>query len=366
MRWVVLTSTIALAMIIGVLLMFGTESNDTEVSQKKLRVAMIMTGLRNDHSWNETHFEAIQRAENLLNLEVAYYENVPTDSTSQTIMEKAIQKGAKVVIANSYGFGEHELAVARNHPETKFLHATGLQTATNLSTYFGRMYQLRYLSGIVAGSKTKTNEIGYVAALNIPEVTRGANAFALGVQKINPNAKVYISWTGSWTDESMAADATRELLDNHNIDVLATHLDALSPYEIADDRGVWIVGYNRDNSRRFPEHFLTAPVWRWENFYIPKIREIIQDKFEGKAYWLGLESGIMELSDLTRNVEDSIRQVVEDEKLRLIQGKFDVFYGPIVDNHGNIRVGEGESMTDDAMLNRFDWYVTGVIDGIKP
>jgi basic membrane protein A len=228
------------------------------------------------------------------------------------------------------------------------------------------MYQLRYLSGIVAGFKTKTNEIGYVAGFNISEVNRGINAFALGVQKVNPNAKVYISWTGSWTDESMAADATRDLLDRHNIDVLATHVDALSPYEIADDKGIWIIGYNRDNARRFPEHFLTAPVWRWENFYIPKIREIMQDKFEGKSYWLGLESGIMELSDLTKNVEDTIRQVVEVEKHRLTQGKFDVFYGPIEDNQGNIRVGEGESMTDDAMLNQFDWYVKGVIDGIKP
>jgi basic membrane protein A len=352
-------------MIIGVLFMFGPETEEQNV-QQKVRVAMIMTGLSNDHSWNETHYEAIEKAKKLLNLEVTYYENVPTDSTSQSIMEQAIRSGAKIIIANSFGFGEHELTVARNHPETKFLHATGLQTTTNLSTFFGRMYQLRYLSGLVAGLKTKTNEIGYVAAHNISEVNRGINAFTLGVQKVNPDAKVYISWTGSWTDESMAADATRDLLEKHNIDVLATHVDALSPYEIADNKGVWIIGYNRDNSRRFPDHFLTAPVWRWENFYIPKIREIIQDKFEGRAYWLGLESGIMELSDLTRNVEDTIRQVVEVERLRLTQGKFDVFFGPIEDNQGNVRVGEGESMTDDAMLNQFNWYVKGVIDGINP
>lgn len=365
MKWTVLASTIALTMIIGVLFMFGPETEEQNV-QQKVRVAMIMTGLSNDHSWNETHYEAIEKAKKLLNLEVTYYENVPTDSTSQSIMEQAIRNGAKIIIANSFGFGEHELAVARNHPETKFLHATGLQTTTNLSTFFGRMYQLRYLSGLVAGLKTKTNEIGYVAAHNISEVNRGINAFTLGVQKVNPDAKVYISWTGSWTDESMAADATRDLLEKHNIDVLATHVDALSPYEIADNKGVWIIGYNRDNSRRFPDHFLTAPVWRWENFYIPKIREIIQDKFEGRSYWLGLESGIMELSDLTRNVEDTIRQVVEDERLRLTQGKFDVFFGPIEDNQGNVRVGEDESMTDDAMLNQFNWYVKGVVDGINP
>lgn len=365
MRWVVLTSTIALLMIVGVLLMFGPETEFQE-EQKKVRVAVIMPGLRNDHSWNETHYEALQKAESVLNLEVAYYENVPTDYSAREVMERAIKNGAKIVVATSVEYGEPALIEARNHPETKFFHATGLQTTTNLSTFFGRMYQLRYLSGLVAGLKTKTNEIGYVAAINIPEVVRGINAFTLGVKKVNPNAKVYVSWSGSWTDESMSADATRSLFEQHNIDVMTTHVDALSPYEIADNNKIWIIGYNRDNSKRFPDRFLTAPVWRWENFYIPKIREVIQDKFEGQAYWLGLESEIMELSPLTRNVEDPIRQVVEEEKLRLLQGKFDVFYGPIVDNHGEVRVGEGESMTDDAMLHRFDWFVEGVVDGINP
>lgn len=365
MRWIVLTSALAIAMIVGVLFMFGPETG-FENKPEKVRVAMIMAGLRNDHSWNETHYEAIQKAESLLDLEIAYYENVPFDSTAQDAMEEAVSNGAKIVIANSFGYGDAEMAVARNHPEVKFFYATGLKSMTNLSSFFGRMYQLRYLSGIVAGLKTKTNEIGYVAGLNISEVNRGINAFALGVQKVNPDAKVFVSWTGSWTDESRAADSTRSLLEKHNIDVLTTHLDALSPYDIADERDVWIIGYNRDNSKRFPERFLTAPVWHWENFYIPKIREVLQDKFEGRSYWLGLESGIMDLAEMTRNVDASIRQAVEDERIRLTQGKFDVFYGPIEDNQGKIRVGEGESMTDDAMLNRFDWYVKGVVDGINP
>ena len=339
MKWVVLTSILAITLIAGVLFMFGPETGKQE-NPEKVRVAMIMAGLRNDHSWNESHYEAIQKAESLLDLDVAYYENVPLDSTAQDDMEEAISNGAKIVIANSFGYGAAEMAVARNHPEVKFFYATGL--------------------------KTKTNEIGYVAGLNISEVNRGINAFALGVQKVNPEAKVFVSWTGSWTDESRAADSTRSLLENHNIDVLTTHLDALSPYDIADEKDVWIIGYNRDNSKRFPDRFLTAPVWHWENFYVPKIREVLQDKFEGRSYWLGLESGIMDLAEMTRNVDASIRQVVEDEKNRLTRGKFDVFYGPIEDNHGVIRVGEGESMTDDEMLNRFDWYGKGVVDGINP
>ena len=365
MRWMILASILTLAMIIGVLFAFNPDIVPDETEQKT-RVAMIMTGLREDHSWNESHFDALQKAEKDLNLEVAYYENVPADSTAQSIMEQAVKNGAKIVIANSFGFGEAELMVARNHPEVKFFHATGLQSATNFSSFFGRVYQLRYLSGIVAGLKTKTNEIGYIAAYNIPEVNRGINAFALGVHKVNPKAKVYVSWSRSWTDESLAADATRDLLHKHHVDVLTAHVDALTPFEVADERGVWIIGYNKDNSKRFPKHYLTSLVWKWENFYIPKIREVIQDKFEGRNYWLGLESGIMELSEMTEFVDDSIRKAVEEERNRLVHGKFDVFYGPIEDNHGVVRVGIGESMTDDALLNRFDWFVKGVVDGVGP
>ncbi|WP_407457849.1 BMP family ABC transporter substrate-binding protein [Fibrobacter sp.] len=361
----VLASILVFAMIVGVLVVSNPGEAPDETQQRN-RVAMIMTGFRNDHSWNESHFDALQKAEKDLNLEVAYYENVPADSTAQGIMEQAIRNGAKIVIANSYGFGEAELQVARNHPEVKFFHATGLQSATNFSSFFGRVYQLRYLSGIVAGLKTKTNEIGYIAAYNIPEVIRGINAFALGVRKVNPKAKVYVSWSRSWTDESLAADATRDLLHKHHIDVLTAHVDALTPFEVADERGVWIIGYNKDNFKRFPKHYLTSLVWKWENFYIPKIREVFQDKFEGRNYWLGLESGIMELSEMTEFVDDAIRKTVEEERNRLVHGKFDVFYGPIEDNQGVVRVGVGESMTDDALLNRFDWFVKGVVDGVNP
>jgi basic membrane protein A len=361
----VLASILVFAMIVGVLIVSNPREAPDEIQQRN-RVAMIMTGLRNDHSWNESHFDALQKAEKDLNLEVAYYENVPADSTAQGIMEQAVRNGAKIVIANSYGFGEAELQVARNHPEVKFFHATGLQSATNFSSFFGRVYQLRYLSGIVAGLKTKTNEIGYIAAYNIPEVIRGINAFALGVRKVNPKAKVYVSWSRSWTDESLAADATRDLLNKHHIDVLTAHVDALTPFEVADERGVWIIGYNKDNFKRFPKHYLTSLVWKWENFYIPKIREVFQDKFEGRHYWLGLESGIMDLSEMTEFVDDAIRKTVEEERNRLVHGKFDVFYGPIEDNQGVVRVGVGESMTDDALLNRFDWFVKGVVDGVNP
>lgn len=360
-QFALITLAIVIAIVIGIFYI-QVNKKETDVTLQKTRVAVIMNGDRDDHSWGESHVEAMEKVAKSLNLEVSYHEHASSGPELEGAMEDEIAKGAKVVICNSFEFGEQELKVAAKHPEVKFFHATGVQTAHNLSTYFGRIYQMRYLSGLVAGSMTKTNEIGYVAAFPISEVNRGINAFAMGVQKVNPEAKVFVSWTHSWVSDSIATEATNKLLDNHNVDVLTVHTDALAPYEIAEKRDVWIIGYNLDNQERYPKRFLTAPVWRWENFYEPRLLEVLQNKFTSRQYWLGAESGMIELSPMTASVPSSVKAMVELEKQKIADGVFDVFYGPVYDTEGNIRVEAGESMTDEDMLNHFDWYVKGVVN----
>lgn len=343
------------------ILVVQAQKGETDVTLKKTKVAMIMNGSRDDHSWGESHYIAMEQVASQLNLDVAYYENTLEDSTAEKVMEQAIAGGARILIANSFNFGNSICKVAERHPAVKFFHATGLQTKANLASFFGRIYQMRYLAGVVAGLTTETNEIGYVAAFDISEVNRGINAFTLGVRKVNPKATVFVSWSHSWVDPNLASDATNDLLRKHNIDVLTLHLDAIAPYEIAEQKNVKMIGYNLDNSKRYPKNFLTAPVWRWENYYAPHIMAVLQDKFVGENSWLGVESGIVSLAPLTDLVPDSVKQVVETELNQLRLGKYDVFYGPIEDNHGTLRVGEGESMTDTDMLEHFDWYVNGVV-----
>lgn len=296
-----------------------------------------------------------------LNLNVVYKENVPEDERCLEIINELIDDGCKIIICDSFGYGEWELACAKEHPELYFFHATGVEEMDNLATYFGRIYQMRYLSGIVAGMQTETNEIGYVAAFPIAEVNRGINAFTLGVRLVNPEAEVYVNWSKSWTGEEENAQATKELIEQHDIDVLAMHNDTMSPLEIADQNGIWTIGYNIDNSERFPNSFLTAPIWNWEKFYEPRILECLQGKFQGVHYWEGVETGLVDLAVLTKNVKPGIAERVELERMRLMSGTFDVFYGPVRDNEGKIRVKAGQSMTDDSMLNDFFWYVEGVV-----
>uniref|UniRef100_UPI0040573921 BMP family ABC transporter substrate-binding protein n=1 Tax=Agathobacter sp. TaxID=2021311 RepID=UPI0040573921 len=346
-------------LVIGIFLIHETKQ-ETNVTKEETKVGFLLNGSCSDSSYGQSHYEGMEKVAKTLNLNVIYRENVPeTDECFETI-EALIKEGCEIIICNSFGFGEWALEAAEKYPEIYFFHATGIEKTNNLSTYFGRMYQVRYLSGIVAGLQTKTNEIGYVAAFPISEVNRGINAFTLGVRKVNPDAVVYVKWSNSWIDDIETALAANALIENHEIDVLAMHTDSLEVLDIAEEKGIWSIGYNRDNSEKYPNTFLTAPIWQWEHFYEPYILECLQGKYISRHFWEGIESGMVALAPLTDNAEEGIAEAVEKEQKRLESMTMDVFYGPIKDQSGTIRIQEGESMTDYAMLNEFDWYVEGV------
>lgn len=325
-----------------------------------ITVGLVLNGSRNDGSWSQSHYEAMLNTSAQTGVNLIYRENV-ADADVVTAVESLIDEGSSIIICNSFGYGEYLGDIAAKYPEICFFHASGVHNAENISTYFGRMYQIRYLSGVVAGLQTETDEIGYVAAFPISEVNRGINAFTLGVRSVNPDAKVYVSWTNSWTDDTAAEEASNKLLDSHNIDILAMHVDSLSPLWVADNNNVISIGYNYNNSSSCPNSYLTAAVWSWDNFYTPRITECIRGDFKGQNYWEGVNTGIVSLAPLGTIAKDGIAEAVEAEKERFKNGTFDVFYGPIYDNEGNIKIAEGESMSDDAMLNSFDWYVEGVV-----
>ena len=196
-------------LIVGIFLIRETKQ-ETNVTKEETKVGFILNGSCNDLSYGQSHYEGMQKTAEILNLKVFYRENVLETEECFNTIEELIQEGCEIIICNSFGFGEWILKAAEAYPEIYFFHATGIEETDNLSTYFGRMYQARYLSGIVAGLQTKTNEIGYVAAFPISEVNRGINAFTLGVKKVNPDANVYVKWSNTWIDDKETAQATEE------------------------------------------------------------------------------------------------------------------------------------------------------------
>lgn len=358
---ILIPAVIFIMTIFGIFFINNYKSADVNVTNQKTKVGLILNGSVKDMSWGQSHFEGLSKAADNLNLNLIYIQNVPQTEVSLKIMQQLIDLDCKIIICNSFGYGPYVKEMSEKYPDIYFFHATGVDFSKNLSTYFGRIYQMRYLTGIVAGLQTESNEIGYVAAMNIPEVVRGINAFALGVREVNKNAKVYVEWTNSWDEDEITTTSTYKLLSKHpKIDVITMHSDSQKVLEIAEQHGIWSIGYNVDNYLNYPNSFLTAAIWHWESFYEPKILECLQGKFSGQHYWLDLDSGIIGLGNLSPNVKPGIESFVLHKWFELENGNYDVFYGPIWDNHGNLRVENDENLSDEFLLDYFDWFVEGV------
>jgi len=254
---------------------------------------------------------------------------------------------------------EYTAAMADQNPDIYFFHCSGDMTSENMSAYFGRMYQMRYLTGIVAGLRTETNQIGYVAAHPIPEVRRGINAFALGVKSVNPDAEVHVIWTHSWLDTGLEKELAMELIQS-GCDVIAQHQDSLLPQIAAEEEGIWSIGYNSSMGFFSPNAYLTAAIWNWGPYMVKQVRQIENGTWESSNYWGGLEDGIVMLEELTANVAPGTQEAV-DEAMRRIENGFDVFTGPIYDNRGGLRVPEGQVMMDSEKLS-IEWLADNVAE----
>lgn len=333
----------------------------TDVTARTNKVGLIITGPKDDANFCQAHYDALMNIKDELNLEIICKDQIPEDETCADVLEELAESGCKVIIGASFGYGDYIVSAAEKHPEICYLHPFGAEKSTNLASCMGRMYQARYLSGIVAGMRTETGEIGYVAAFPFSEVIRDINAFALGVQSVSPDTEVYVTYCYSWTDDDAADKAGRELLERHpDIDVFSMHTNSLMPNRLADEKGIWSVGYNMDNSSMFPDSFLTACEWNWDLYYRQKILSALQGKFYGQIDWMDIDSGLFGISELTDNAVPGTEDKVEAAKERFASRSFDVFYGPITDNLGTLRIPDKESMSDDDILNHFDWYVEGV------
>lgn len=345
----------------------GEKSNTSgKNNNEKLKVGFLYVGPVGDGGYTYAHDQGRLYLQEKLGDKVdatIIKESVKEDDAEVLqICEEMINNGVKVIFGTSYGFMNGMKKAAENHPDIKFLHCSGYEMAENMSNYFGRDYQVRYLSGIVAGMKTKANKIGYVAAFPIPECVRGINAFTLGVRSVNPDAVVKVTWTNTWYDPVKEKEAAKALLDD-GVDIIAQHQDTTGPQQAAEEKGVWSIGYNSDMSAAAPNAYMTAPIWNWGPYYVDQVQKILDGTWKAESYWGGIDAddskSIIYLAPLTKNAPEGAQEAVDKAKADIISGKNKVFVGPLKDNTGALKVAEGVAMTDEEMLS-FDWFVEGV------
>ena len=326
---------------------------------KQVKAGFVYVGPVGDAGWTYSHDLGRLEMEKLPYVEPStYIESVPEGAESARVINGLVRRGHNLILTTSFGYMDATIDVAKRNEDVIFMHCSGYKTADNVGTYFGRMYEPRYLSGIIAGQMTEKNIIGYVAAFPIPEVIRGINAFTLGVRSVNPDAQVRVVWTQTWFDPGVERDAADSLLDV-GADVLAMHQDAPATLQAAEARGAYVIGYNSDMRHFAPNAFLTAPVWNWGVLYTQLAEAVHKGTWKSEQIWWGLKEGLIGLADLSDRIPAPLQAQVKERAAAIAAGTFHPFTGPIKDRDGKEVVAAGQVMSDADMLS-MNFFVEGV------
>jgi basic membrane protein A len=331
-------------------------------------VGFIFVGTKDDYGYNQAAYigsEAVEKA--FPDLKVLRVENVPETAEAERVMEQMIQEGAKIIFPTSYGHLDPALNVAERHPDVVFYHQGGLKNAENLGTYFGTIYQPVYLAGVAAGKMTKSNKLGYIVSIPIPQVLLNINAFQRGAQSVNPDVTTTVVFTGSWCDPGQQATAANSLIDS-GIDVLTQHQDCTKTViETAERRDVLTVGYHADASALAPKGWIVGSIWNWPDLYVDMVKTASEGNFKGSQYdgkYRGtLSDNIVLSTGFGAGVPEDVKALVEEKKQAIIEGTLNPFSGPVLDQSGAVRIEEGINPTIDD-LESTDYLIQGVIGSI--
>ena len=362
-----------------------------------LKVGAIYINSKNDTAgYTYAHHNGIVTAMKSLGLDVDkqlfIVDEVPEDKEQVlSAVDTLVGKGVDIIFGISFGYIDAMEEAANEYPDVIFSHATGYKSnETNFNNYFGRAYQARYLAGIAAGLKsleTGNNNVGYVAAYGTEyaETASGINGFALGVQAVNPDAKVYVKKLGNWADEVNESAFARELIDSYGCGIISQHCDSAQPQIAAQNANIFGCGYNSDMTPDAPNAHLTAAIWHWDVYYATAMKAAMEcgtaDKFVSKmgtsAYYGGLKENFVDISPLSANCVEGTDKAIAAVRKLMVDGEWDVFSGvkltvgadglvtktdaPLMDNAGNeIVAAGGASVADGVITGTMNYFVAGV------
>ena len=339
-------------------------SIDTTYQYKDIKIGFVFNGFIGDKGWSSAHNEARRQLEAALGVKTDYIGNASDcEGSVEGAIRELISKDCNVIVACSSSFEEDTHKVAKEYPDIKFFCCAGLETAENVSCYFGRKYEANYLCGIVAGLRTKTNKLGAVCAMPIPEAIRLIDAYALGVRLVNKDAKVLVKYTGSWFDPLKEKSNAIELI-NLGCDIISqnqnsTAAQSATRHARKTGKEIWCIGENIPNYVDSPDCYLTAPIFNFYPYYKKQLNDMIKGTWKSSSYWGGIEDEIISLDSLSPNCAEGTQEIVKREEQRIIDGENHIFDGPIFDNNGILKVNEGKHLSDDE-LKSISWYVEGI------
>ncbi|MGQ0708644.1 MAG: BMP family ABC transporter substrate-binding protein [Rhodoferax sp.] len=330
-----------------------------------LKVAFAYVGPVGDGGWTFAHDSGRKAVEKEFGDKVAttFVESVPESADAERVLRDMAAQGNKLVFGTTFGYMESMLKVAADHKDVNFQHATGYKTAENMSTYDSRTYEGAYMAGVIAGKMTKSNTLGVVASVPIPEVIRNINSFTLGAQSSNPKIKTKVVWVNQWFDPPKETEAATSLI-NAGADVLFQNTDSAAVLKTAEAKGKRAFGWDSDMTAYGPKAHLASSIINWGPYYVKATRDMLEGKKDAAQTWWGVKEGAIDIVSIAEDVPADTKAKVEEVKKGLGDGSFAIWKGPIVDNTGK-EVLKKDEVADDKFLGGINFFVKGV-DGKVP
>jgi simple sugar transport system substrate-binding protein len=330
------------------------------LAQEKLKVGFIFLGPIGDYGWTWAHNQGRLMIDTELGdkVETIYVENVAEDASAIPVLRDLAQQGCKLIFTTSYGYMDQTIQVASEFPDVKFEHCTGFKRADNVATYNSKFHEGRAVLGTISGMMSKSGTLGYLGSYKVPEVVLGVNSYALSAQKKNPDAKVKLVLIDSWFDPPKEAAATETLI-NLGCDIVTTHTDSPGPLQILEQRGLFGFGQGADMSQFAPTAHLTAIEDYWGPYYVERAKAVLEGTWASADTWDGFKEGTVRIAPYNASMPDDVKAEADAIRQGYLDGTFNIFTGPIYDQDGNLKVKDGEVMSD-ADLAVIDWFVKGV------
>ncbi len=325
-----------------------------------LKIAFAYVGPVGDGGWTFAHDNGRKAVEKEFGDKVvtSYVEKVPESADAERVIRDMAAQGNKLIFGTTFGYMEPMLKVAADNKGVKFEHATGYKTAENMRTYDSRTYEGAYMAGVIAGKMTKSNTLGVVASIPIPEVIRNINSFTLGAQSVNPKVKTKVVWVNEWFNPPKETEAATALI-NGGADVLMQNTDSSAVLQTAEKMNKRAFGWDSDMTAYGPKAHLGSAVINWGPYYVKAVRDALENKWATGQSWWGVKEGAIDMVSIAADVPEDTKKKIDEVKAGLKDGSFAIWKGPIMGQDGK-EVLAKDAVADDKFLGGINFYVKGV------
>lgn len=285
--------------------------------------------------------------------------NLNSEEEAVAAMEDIIDMGIDIIFTTTPQLISASLKVAANHPEVTILNCSLNTSHKLISTYYARLYEVKFLAGMIAGAMAQNGKIGYVADYPIVGMPANINAFALGARMVNPYVKVYLEWT------TIKGQSRENVLDNFRRKSIHYISDQVMIKPTAASRHFGLYNIAGDDILN-----LAMPLYQWGKFYTKLIDSVVSgtykqaDAKEQKAinYWWGLSAEAVDLI-LSNKVPEGTRTLVSTIKDLIMKDEFDPFQGMVRAQDDSVKGTEQDRLTPEEIM-KMNWLVDNVVGEI--